>query len=281
MNHFLTTEEAAMSPPEHEPQPGDLQLTDPSSSTMEYRETPGGSNVFNGIVISRAEGLTRTTLRVRIGERTILRVRWLGRSAAHDALDVRQPVRVVIPEEAVQIEVGGFRRGKQRWNRWIGHVVLAYHSNHDPVTTVKIHHTDMTLRSRGPVIGACEPLMTLDSVNVVVDPQHVWLTPLRQTSGASCDSDPVSDSDPPSASLWLQATVRSLRSTQDAQHVALDVGIAKVAVLIQTTGGSVFLLNAGASVQVSIGHGGAWIRRDADSTALPCCVSHSSEFDDL
>lgn len=269
-----------MSPMEHESQQGYLRITHPPSSTAGYREPSVGSNVFNGIVISRTEGLTRTTLRVRIGERTILRVRWLGRSDAHDTIDVRQPVCVVIPEEAVQLEVGGFRRGKQRWNRWIGHVVLAYHSNHDPVTTVKIHHNDMTLRSRGPVIGACDPLMTLDAVNVVVDPQHVWLIPLRPSSEASRDSDPAPDSGPPLASLWLQATVRSLRSTQDAQRIALDVGIAKVVVLIETTGGSALFLNAGVSVQVSIGHGEAWIRRDADSAALPCCVSHSSEFED-
>jgi len=269
-----------MSPLEHESQHKDRCLTVPPSSTAVYREPSIGSNVFNGIVISRSEGLTRTTLRVRIGERTVLRVRWLGQSAAHDSIDVRQPVRVVIPEEAVQLEIGGFRRGKQRWNRWIGHVVLAYHSNHDPVTTVKIHHHDITLRSRGPVLGACTPLMMLDAVNVVVDPQHVWLIPLPPASGASRDSDPAPDSDPPLASLWLQATVRSFRSTQDAQHVALDVGIAKVAVLIETPGGSALFLNAGASVQVSIGHGGAWIRRDANSTALACCVSHSSEFEE-
>jgi len=159
-------------------------------------------------------------------------------------------------------------------------VVLAYHSNHDLVTTVKTHHHDMTLRSRGAVIGACNPLMMLDAVNVVVDPQRVWLIPLRPTSGASRDSDPAPDSDPPLASLWLQATIRSLRSTQDAQHIALDVGIAKVAVLIETTGSAVLFLNTGASVQVSIGQGEAWIRRDAKSTALPCCVSHSNEFED-
>lgn len=263
------------------PQQEDARRVLRPSRTAQHQEALGAFNVFSGIVMSRTDGLTRTTLRIRIGERTVLRVRWLGRSAAHDTtIDVGQPVRVVIPEEAVQLEVGGFRRGKQRWNRWIGQVVLVYHSNHDLVTTVEIHHNDMTLRSRGPVIGARDQLMTWDAVNVVVDPQQVRLIPLQPSSGGSRDFDLSSHSAPPLASLWLRATVRSLRSTQTARHIALNVGGAKVAVLIETTGRSVPFWNAGVSVEISIGHGEAWIRRDADSGALPCCVLHSSEFED-
>lgn len=268
------------------PQQEDARRAHQSLRATQDQDASGVFNVFSGIVMSRADGLTRTTLRIRIGERTVLRVRWLGRSAAHDthgthsAIDVGQPVRVVIPEEAVRLEVGGFRRGKQRWNRWIGQVVLVYHSNHDPVTTVMIHHNDMTLRSRGPVIGARDQLLTWDAVNVVVDPQQVRLIPLRSSSSASRNSGPAPDSDPPLALLWLRATVRSLRSTPTARHIALNVGGAKVAVLIETTGRSVPFWNAGVSVEISIGHGEAWIRRDAGSGALPCCVLDSSEFED-
>lgn len=265
------------------PQQEDARRVQRPSRTAAHQEASGAFNVFSGIVMSRADGLTRTTLRIRIGERTVLRVRWLGRSAAHDrhaTIDVGQPVRVVIPEEAVRLEVGGFRRGKQRWNRWIGQVVLVYHSNHDQVTTVKIHHNDMTLRSRGPVIGVRDPLMTWDAVNVVVDPQQVRLIPLRSSSSASRNSGPAPDSDPPLASVWLRATVQSLRSTPTARHIALNVGGANVAVLVETTGGSVPFWNAGVSVEISIGHGEAWIRRDAGSGALPCCVLDSSEFED-
>ncbi len=268
------------------PQQEDARRVQRPSRTAAHQEASGAFNVFSGIVMSRADGLTRTTLRIRIGERTVLRVRWLGRSAAqathatHSAIDVGQPVRVVIPEEAVRLEVGGFRRGKQRWNRWIGQVVLVYHSNHDQVTTVKIHHNDMTLRSRGPVIGVRDPLMTWDAVNVVVDPQQVRLIPLRSSSSASRNSGPAPDSDPPLASVWLRATVQSLRSTPTARHIALNVGGANVAVLVEATGGSVPFWNAGVSVEISIGHGEAWIRRDAGSGALPCCVLDSSEFED-
>ena len=36
--------------------------------------------------------------------------------------NIGQRVCVTIPEEAVHLEAGGFRRGKQRWNRldWTG-----------------------------------------------------------------------------------------------------------------------------------------------------------------
>src|SRR4029077_8239980 len=105
------------------------ERTDPYSNlwAVSAEETGHPSlllNVLSGIVISRAEGLTRITLRIRVGERTDLRVRRWAPFPMGDTIEIGQTVRIPIPAEAVQLEAGGFRRGKQRWNRWIGRVVL-------------------------------------------------------------------------------------------------------------------------------------------------------------
>src|SRR5262249_25879954 len=116
---------------------GDMSTDGPGQSSHSL-------NVLSGLVISRTEGLTRTTLRIRIGEQTELRVRWQPPLPPHDAIEIGQTVRITIPAEAVQLEAGWFRRGKQRWNRWFGRVVLVNRCNDDPVTTSKIHRDSIT-----------------------------------------------------------------------------------------------------------------------------------------
>lgn len=137
-------------------------------------------NALAGIVTSLTFGLTRTTLRVRVGERTDLRVRWQAASLPHGTANIGETVRLTIPAEAVQLEAGGFRRGKQRWNRWVGRVVLVNQNDEFPVTTVKLHRDNITLQSIGPVMGAQDPLTVWDTVNIVVDPQQVGLAPVRR-----------------------------------------------------------------------------------------------------
>lgn len=81
-----------------------------------------------------------------------------------------------IPAEAVRLEAGIFRRSKQRWNRWIGRIVLVESGEAGILYTVKIHGEDWTLKGYGPVAGARQPCKTWDVVNVVVDPQTVDFT---------------------------------------------------------------------------------------------------------
>ena len=56
------------------------------------RISNGLSNVLMGIVISKTEGLTRTTLRIRVGERTDLRVRWQATLPTPDTANIGQLV---------------------------------------------------------------------------------------------------------------------------------------------------------------------------------------------
>ncbi len=151
-----------------------------SVATHETTSSSRISNVLMGIVISKTEGLTRTTLRIRVGERTDLRVRWQAPLPMPGTANIGQLLYVTIPEEAVHLEAGSFRRGKQRWNRWIGRVVLMNRKGEDPVTTVKLHWESITLKSIGPVIGARGAVSVWDTVNIVVDPQQIRLVPVRR-----------------------------------------------------------------------------------------------------
>src|SRR4029077_12126813 len=110
-----------------------------------------------------------------------------------------------------------------RWNRWIGRVVLVNRTNHNPVTTAKIHRDSITLHSVGPVIGAAL-LTPWDTVNIVVDPHKVSVAPI----GSPCrQMRPSLSSSALTASqlslVWLRATTRSLRPIPTGLFVALDV----------------------------------------------------------
>lgn len=139
---------------------------------------PSHSNGLMGIVSSKTERLNRTTLRIRVGKRTDLRVRWQTALPFPGTVNIGQMIWVNIPEEAVHLEAGGFRCGKQRLNRWIGRVVLVNWKDQDLVTTVKLYRESITLKSVGPVKGACTTLSVWDTVNIVVDPQQIKLVPV-------------------------------------------------------------------------------------------------------
>jgi hypothetical protein len=82
----------------------------------------------------------------------------------------------MIPARAVRLESGMFRRSKQRWNRWVGRIVLIEHLEAEVVYTIKVHGEEWTLKSLGPVLGAQQLSKAWDVVNVVVDPQVVELS---------------------------------------------------------------------------------------------------------
>ncbi len=127
-----------------------------------------------GRVQSQHVGLVRTGVRIKIGRRENLRVRWL--IGEERRVVVGQQVAATIPAEAVRLEAGMFRRSTQRWNRWIGRIVLVESNEAGILYTVKIHGENWTLKSYGPVVGARRPGKTWDDVNVVVDPQRIDLT---------------------------------------------------------------------------------------------------------
>jgi len=227
-------------------------------------------NVLWGVVTSRREGLTRTTLRIRVGERTDLRVRWQTSFPTGDTIEVGQIVRITIPADAVQLEAGWFRRGNQRWNRWIGRVVLVNQTNHDPITTAKIHRDSITLNSVGPVIGATRPTIW-DTVNIVVDPYHVGVAPVSP-AGRQMIS-PLSSSllvDSESPLIWLRATIRSVRAIPSGLFVGLDVVGVRISMVIEPNLTAMLSWLVGSPVEISFNRCDAWIRRCGESPMVPC-----------
>ena len=134
------------------------------------------SNCISGVIHSCQVGLTRAGVRLRVGERTDLRIRWPINQIDHRCFRIGECVVATIPIDEVCLEAGIFRRSKQRWNRWIGRIVLVESGEGGILCTVKIHGEDWTLKGYGPVAGAREPGKVWDVVNVVVDPQRVDLT---------------------------------------------------------------------------------------------------------
>jgi hypothetical protein len=131
------------------------------------------TNWITGVIHSQSVGLVRAGVRIKVMERVDLRVRWpIGKPRRF--VD-GQLVIATIPAEAVRFEAGMFRRSKQRWNRWIGRLVLVESTEVGTVYTVKVHGEDWTLKGFGPVMGARQPNKPWDVVNIVVDPQRVDL----------------------------------------------------------------------------------------------------------
>ncbi len=131
-------------------------------------------NWVRGVIHSQYVGLVRAGVRIKVGHRADLRIRWVRR--AERSFVVGQPVVATIPADAVRVESGMFRRSKQRWNRWVGRIVLIEHLETGTVYTVKVHGEEWTLKTLGPVLGAQQPPRPWDVVNVVVDPQVVELS---------------------------------------------------------------------------------------------------------
>jgi hypothetical protein len=148
----------------------------PDLGTGSGSVSAGGTiiNWITGVIQSQYAGLVRSGVRIKVGKRADLRVRW---ALANQCLFVLgQRVVATIPAGAVRLECGIFRRSRQRWNRWIGRIVLVEHAEAGTMYTVKIHGEEWTIKSYGPVVGARQPSKPWDVVNVVVDPQAVDLS---------------------------------------------------------------------------------------------------------
>ncbi|HJT20124.1 MAG TPA: hypothetical protein VJ746_06615 [Nitrospira sp.] len=151
----------------------DLARIDTSSAKPVTSTDDGTTNRIAGVVQSRHAGLVSHGIRLKVTQRTDLRVRWPIQE--HRDFRMGQRVVAVIPIDAVSLEAGMFRRSQLRWNRWIGRIVLVEPSGSQTIYTVKLHGEDWTLTSYGPVVGARGPSRPWDVVNVVVDPRRVEL----------------------------------------------------------------------------------------------------------
>lgn len=160
MNHELTYAAKA-----HDPRGGSILISD---STV---------NVVTGVVHSQQMGLAHTIVRIRAGRRVNMRISL----ATDDDRDFSpgQQVVAVIPAEAVRVEAGLFRRGRQRLNRWYGRLVLIKPLDEGQLNTAKLHGESWSLVSTWPVLGSIYSPRTWDPVNIVVDPRRIELFTAR------------------------------------------------------------------------------------------------------
>ncbi len=130
-------------------------------------------NWVRGVIHSQNVGLARSGVRIKVGSRSDVRVRWGKREAR--GFVVGQTVVAMIPAGA-RLESGMFRRSRQRWNRWVGSIVLIEHVEAHVVYTVKVHGEEWTIKSWGPILGMQGASRPWDVVNIVVDPQVMELS---------------------------------------------------------------------------------------------------------
>jgi hypothetical protein len=140
---------------------------------LEFSRSSPTLNVVTGPVVAIYQGLTRTGIRMRVGESTNLRVKWPSHQGEVSGVKIGQWVIAAIPAEAVRFDAGEFRQGKSRWNRWIGRIVFMEPERVAPLITSKLRGESWTLKSTGPVVGLNRRPQAWDTVNIVVDPGQV------------------------------------------------------------------------------------------------------------
>ncbi len=133
----------------------------------------------------------------------------------------------------MRVEVGWFRQGQGRWNRWIGRIVLVQGKPPDLLVSVKVYGETWILRGRGPVVGAAACPQTWDTVNSMVDPQAVWLMQLIRraevTPWAGLDAAVGKEEE---LQVKLRGRIEGVRSYRGSVLLSLEIGQAKVSALV-------------------------------------------------
>ena len=151
------------------------------------------AKVLSGRITAIHQGLLNVGIRMPVGERTDLRVRWPVGSDVMPELVPGLTVNAVIPAEAVHLESGYFRLGKQRWNRWIGRIVWVEPLVETPMVEVKFHDDPITLKCCGSVTGHNWTPQVWETVNIVVDPTKIRINVGSRHDGPR-DQSPARDS---------------------------------------------------------------------------------------
>jgi hypothetical protein len=183
-------------------------------------------NVISAQIAAIHQGLTWVGIRLRIGERTDLVVRLPLSHYLTNGLSAGQWVKALIPAEAVHLEAGYFRRGKRRWNRWIGQIALVDSVQGECVIMVKLHNDQPTLRSCGSMTGSNWCPQAWDTVNIVVDPTNITLDTLPHISRSPAlgrngeKRDPVGD-----ARVWLKGQITHIGHSRRERYSLFSSGL--------------------------------------------------------
>jgi hypothetical protein len=229
-------------------------------------------NMIPGEVTAIHQGLLNVGIRIRIGERTDLRVRWPLGSSLQENLVGGSLVKAVIPMEAVHLESGYFRLGKRRWNRWIGRITFVETLHNRRVVWVKLHNDRVSLKCCGSMTGLNWLPQVWDTVNIVVDPTKISLDAGMQIEAAQIvrrDAeawDPLRD-----ARVWLKAQVTEIGEAPEGKFHSLVIGTARVSVFIDREEDRVGQWSPGMRLDIHVGRYDAWLKRSGSESAPVLC----------
>lgn len=223
--------------------------------------TSSSANVLSGRITTIHQGLLNVGIRMSVGERTDLRVRWPLGSDVMPELVPGLTVNAVIPAEAVHLESGYFRLGKQRWNRWIGRIVRVEPLAETPMVEVKFHHDPVTLKCRGSMTGQNWTPQVWETVNIVVDPTKIRLNVGARHDGLQDRSlvketlDSCQD-----VRVWLKAQIIETGEAPEGRLLSLLVGVARVSVLVGRDEDRFTRWRPGMTIEIHIGRYEAWVK---------------------
>ncbi len=231
-------------------------------------------NMIPGQVTSVHQGLLNVGIRVRIGERTDLRVRWPLGSDLKPGLVGGPPVQVMIPAEAGHLESGYFRLGKRRWNRWIGRIVLIETVQDRRVVSVKLHGDRVTLKCCGSMTGLNWVPRVWDTLNIVVDPAQIRLDAgIRNHQPQTVDPGPAKFDHVRDARVWMRAQVTEVGEAPEGMFLSLLIGAACVSVFIGREDDNFNQWRSGVTLDIHVGRYDACLKPyGGDSAPILCRV---------
>lgn len=229
-------------------------------------------NMIPGQVSAIHRGLLNVGIRVRVGERTDLRVRWPLAANVKAELEPGLSVKVVIPAEAVHLESGYFRLGKRRWNRWIGRITFVETLQDRWVVSVKIHNDPVTLKCCGTMTGLNWVPQVWDTVNIIVDPTKISLDTGLNIDDAPNVSHDRETFDPfRDARVWMRAQVTEIGEASEGKFLSLLIGTARVSVFIGWEDDSFDRWSSGMTLDIHVGRYDAWLKPAGGDRASVLC----------
>jgi hypothetical protein len=236
-------------------------------------------NLIPGSVEAISQGLTLTGIRVKVGSRALLRIRWSSESYDEPPVQIAQRIVARIPADAVLLGAIGIWPGKNRWNRWAGRIVLVEEDGATGLMiTVKLRGECLTLKSPGPVIGLGRRPQTWDLVNIVVDPTRVtqvvripslffepshWTTENTQMLTGT--------------QVWMKGRVEGVRQVTAGPLLSLRIGDAHVHALVSQEQKTLWCPEPDTEVQIHVGHWEAWVKPlDQDVEPISCSLLYAS-----
>lgn len=229
-------------------------------------------NMIPGQVSAVHRGLLNVGLRLRVGERTDLRVRWLLAANITSELVPGVSVNAIIPAEAVHLESGYFRLGKRRWNRWIGRITFVETLQDRRVVSVKLHNDPVTLKCCGSMTGLNWVPQVWDTVNIVVDPTKISLdTGLKIDDAPNVSHDRETFHPFRDARVWMRAQVTAVGEAPEGRFLSLLIGTARVSVFIDREQDGFGRWNSGMTLDIHVGRYDAWLKPCSSDGAPVLC----------